>query len=116
LLIFIPLVNNQQNERIMSHTYQITSINGEELEAIVQRSITQALQGWIPPQPTSSTLPEYCTRKEAAELFRVSLPTLDSYIKRGLIEASRIGGHIRIKRSEIEKAMTEIKSLRYQRQ
>jgi excisionase family DNA binding protein len=99
----------------MSHTYQITSINNEELESIIKNSVIQALQDWIPPQPTSSNLPEYGTRKEVAELLRISLPTLDDYIKRGVIEASRIGGRIRIKRSEIEKAMTDIKSLRYQR-
>lgn len=99
----------------MSQTYQITSLNGDELESIIKNSVVQALKDWNPPQPVYSSLPEYGTRKEVAELLRISLPTLDGYIGRGLIDASRIGGRIRIKRSEIEKALTEIKSLRYQR-
>jgi hypothetical protein len=31
------------------------------------------------------------TRKETAEIFKISLPTLDKYIKLGLIQAERIG-------------------------
>lgn len=99
----------------MSKIFQITSINGEELDLLIQNAITNALHNWEPPQPKSPGLPEYSTRKEVAQLLKISLPTLDGYINRGLIEASRIGGRIRIKRSEIEKALTEIKSLRYQR-
>ena len=99
----------------MAKTYQITSITGEELEVIIQNSLAKALQSWEPPQPVDSKLPEYGTRKEVASILRISLPTVDDYIKRGILEAVRVGGRIRIRRTAIEKAVTEIKSLRYKR-
>lgn len=99
----------------MSHTIQITSINQEELGDLIKNSIVEALQNWQPILPLASNLPEYSTRKEVAVLLRISLPTLDDYIKRGVIEAERIGGRIRIRSSEIENAMTKVKSLRYKR-
>lgn len=96
----------------MTQILQVTSINQEELGVLIKNSVAAALQGWEPPV---HNLPEYCTRKEAAALLRVALPTIDEYIKKGLIEGSRIGSRVRIKRSEIEKAMAEIKNLRYKR-
>ncbi|WP_035360623.1 helix-turn-helix domain-containing protein [Dyadobacter alkalitolerans] len=98
----------------MSQTYQITSISGEELDVIIQNSVVRALQEWKLPEPKIA-VPEYTTRKEVAKLLKVSLPTLDDYIKRGLITAVRIGGRVRIKREEVERSMIEVKSLKYKR-
>jgi excisionase family DNA binding protein len=54
---------------------------------------------------------EYITRKEAAQLLKISLPTLSKYGKQGRIPSYRIGGNIRLKKSDIDQMVND--SLRF---
>ena len=63
-----------------------------------------------PEQPTF-----YITRAEAAKKLRITLSTLDKYAKAGIIQSYRIGGRIRFKSSEIEKAFEQVKNAKYRR-
>ncbi|WP_423148039.1 helix-turn-helix domain-containing protein [Rubrolithibacter danxiaensis] len=45
------------------------------------------------------------TRVETAQILQISLPTLNTYTKRGLIKSYRIGSKIRYKFAEIEEAL-----------
>lgn len=49
----------------------------------------------------------YLTRGEVAKQLQISLPTLHNYTKEGLIKSYRIGGKVRYKAEDIEKALTE---------
>ena len=53
----------------------------------------------------------YLTRKETAQLLRVSVVTLNDYCKQGLFPSYRIGRRILFKQNEVEKAVE--KGLRY---
>ncbi|MFL0171103.1 helix-turn-helix domain-containing protein [Tenacibaculum maritimum] len=48
------------------------------------------------------------TRKQTAEILSVSLPTIWSWGKKGIIKAYRIGNKIRFKESEVMEALQEI--------
>ncbi len=50
------------------------------------------------------------TRKDAAALLGISLPTLGEYTKTGIIKGYRIGSRVRYKRSELEAALIQIQS------
>ncbi len=54
---------------------------------------------------TSNQLPEFLTKKEVAELLRVSIKTINNWIKKGIIPYMRVGGPKRkrtlFRRSEI---------------
>ena len=52
--------------------------------------------------------PEYLTRKEVAEILKVSLVTLSDWNKKGIIKPYRLGNLIRYKRSEIEESLIAI--------
>jgi excisionase family DNA binding protein len=67
------------------------------------------------PAPTPEKPPFYITRKEAAAKLRVTLATVDKYAKAGIIQSYRIGGRIRFKSSEIEKAFEQVKNAKYRR-
>lgn len=58
---------------------------------------------------------ENLTVKEVAKVLLVSEQSVYSYIKRGLIEAKRVGRTFLIKRSDLDKATKEVKSLKYKR-
>ena len=47
----------------------------------------------------------YYTRKEACELLHISLSTLDTDIKKGVISCSRVGKRILFTQDDIDKAL-----------
>lgn len=51
----------------------------------------------------------YLTRKETALLLQVSLPTLTSYVKQGIIPANRIGSRVRFIKNDVLEAVSKIK-------
>ena len=58
---------------------------------------------------------ENVTVKEAAERLNVSELTIRNYIKRGTIEASKIGRRIVINLESLNNTLEEVKSLKYRR-
>lgn len=54
----------------------------------------------------------FLTRKETAELLGISLPTLDSYTRKGIIKARVLGNIIRYEYYEV---MNSLKPLRDER-
>ncbi|MFT3884648.1 MAG: helix-turn-helix domain-containing protein [Flavobacteriales bacterium] len=52
---------------------------------------------------------ELLTRKAAAEVLGVSLPTLHEYTQRGIIPAHRLGSRVRYKRAELIAALESIR-------
>lgn len=59
--------------------------------------------------------PENYNVKETAKLLKVSEQTIHSYIKKGFIPAHKLGRILLIKRTDVEQALNEVKSLRYKR-
>jgi len=99
----------------MSRTFQITTIDQDELELVIKNSLIEALKSWQPPQAEPQNSKEYLTRKEVGMLLRLSLPTIDDYIKRGIFKAVRFKGRVRVLKSSVDEAAVEIKSIRYRR-
>ncbi len=58
--------------------------------------------------PPSST--DYLSRKEVAEKLRMSLVTLDEYTKKGAIKGNRIGRRVLYKSSDVDSALSAIKT------
>jgi len=50
----------------------------------------------------------YITREEAANILRITLPTLHSYTMKGKIKGYRIGRRILYKKNEIEQSVASI--------
>jgi predicted site-specific integrase-resolvase len=47
--------------------------------------------------------------------LRITLVTLDKYTKAGTLQSYKIGGQIRYKAAEIEKAFEQVKNAKYRR-
>ena len=65
------------------------------------------------PEPEEKS--ENLTVKETAEVLKVSEQSVHNYIKRGFISAQKVGRILLIKRSDLDNALTEVKSLKYKR-
>jgi excisionase family DNA binding protein len=82
----------------------------QEFKEVLKSTIIQALnEREVPPEPT----PIFHTKKEAAKYLRISLPTLDSYIRMGFLEASRIGDRVLISQEAINKALKAMPTWKY---
>jgi excisionase family DNA binding protein len=90
----------------------IQSVSLEELASFISNTIETKLE--TVKHPTKKPL-EYLTRKETAELLRISLPTLNELTKKGTLQGYRISSRVLYKRDEIEDSLTEIETLKYRR-
>jgi len=66
-------------------------------------------------KPIEEKKSENLTVKETAEVLKVSEQSVHNYIKKGYIYAQKVGRVLLIKRTDLENALTEVKSLKYKR-
>ncbi len=85
----------------------------EELKTIVQTEVQKILTEF--PPSTSESSPELITRKEAALILGISLPTLHEWTKNGIIPAQRIGTRVRYIRSDVYASLKSIDTIKYKR-
>ncbi len=75
-------------------------LQGDELDEKISNAIETALAKLLPQQrPTAE---EYMTRKEVADFFKISLPTLHQYVNKGLLNAYKVEGRTLFRRGEVE--------------
>ncbi|TDS13552.1 excisionase family DNA binding protein [Maribacter caenipelagi] len=96
------------------HKFIITT--QEELTLIIDKSVSKKLDGlreliMNKVNPSKQKL----TVKEVAQKLNVTELTTRNYIQKGYIKADKIGRRVLIDASELEKSLTEIKSLKYKR-
>ena len=91
----------------------LTSTTKSELKGLIAETLKEELSMFFKKsnEPNNRML----TRKEVAKTLGISLVTLNSYTKEGIIPAVRIGSNVRYRSSEIESAMQDIRSIRYSR-
>lgn len=77
-----------------------------EISEAVKKEFAPFLNSINPPKQETVLL----TRKEAAKLLGVSLPTILDWTKTGKITGYRIASRIRYKRAEIENSLSQIKT------
>lgn len=88
----------------------LSSIPLEELKNVISDTVRCELSKHLEVKSQSPKTVELLTRKEAAQLLGISLPTLLDYTKSGKITGYRLGTRIRYKRVELEQSLTQIKA------
>ena len=84
-----------------------------QVVSVIQYSIYQMQVGAA--ISTSNGPPVYYTRKDAAKILHISLPTLNKYTKLAVIPGVRIGTRVLYKAEVIEEACKGILPINYQR-
>ena len=79
------------------------------IDIIVERVSERVLSATIQKEP------KFYSRKETAQLLRVTLPTLARLTKDGLITAKRVGNRILYEAEAIDAAVMENRALKYKR-
>jgi len=91
-------------------TKQIVQIENIEAGELLTR--LDKLEGAIyalstQPQNAAKKASEYITRREVAQLFKISLVTVHDWTTKGLLIAYKIGNRIFYKQSEVEAALVQ---------
>lgn len=68
-----------------------------------------------PSSPKQAPVLKYHERRETADLLHVSLPTLNTYTRKGIIKGSKIGNRVLYTDEAIQEALKDATSYRYRR-
>ena len=89
-----------------------SSLSFEELKTQISEDVFKKVAPLIQSVNTPKQETELLSRKEAARLLGVSLPTILDWTKTGKITGYRIASRVRYKRAEIENSLSQIKTRR----
>jgi len=92
----------------------LQGINTEDLKEIFREVLDEKIKQKSDPKDLGRKLP-YLNRFEVAEILKISLPTLNNWSKSGIVQSYRIGNRVLYKAEEIDKAIQEVKSIKYKR-
>ncbi|WP_052705208.1 helix-turn-helix domain-containing protein [Flavobacterium sp. 316] len=94
----------------MESIIQIHNVSKSEFISIIESVIEDKLTALKKSEKT-----ENLTVQQTAKLLGVTELTIHNYIKKGFIPASKIGRRIVIKSTDLNDALSEVKSLKYKR-
>jgi excisionase family DNA binding protein len=88
-------------------TIQLLNVTPDELKNSIIKDVRVEFQNLT--EILKQRQPEeYLTRRELAEIFKVTLPTISDWSKKGILKPYRLGNLVRFKKSEVEKALKKI--------
>ena len=96
----------------MNKELVFTSLPLDEMEVMITRAVRESISTLAAQQPTDNHS-ELITRKQAAQMLNLSLPTLREYTVRGIVPSYRVGSRVRYKKSEVINCLTKVQSSKY---
>ena len=94
----------------MTRSIILETITPDSLRDIIRQAVREEMS-----EQKSQPETLYLTRKETAERFRISLPTLNEVTKSGRVKGYRVGGRVLYKETETDAALTEIATSKFAR-
>ena len=94
----------------MENIIQIQNITKRELYTQIEEIVESKINSLI-----NHNVNQKLSIKEVSAELGVTELTIHNYIKRGTLPAIKIGRRVFIKRSELDNALKEVKSLKYKR-
>ena len=91
-------------------TLQIQNFSKEEFQQFILSTLEQYMPAGQKPKDEN-----YKTRKETAELLRITLPTLNQWSRLGIIQSCRVGSRVLYRMSDIDACIKNSMHLKYKR-
>lgn len=88
----------------MENQILISQLDPASLKELIRATISEVLDNRAPETPET----KYLTRLEVCDLYRISLPTVHEYIKKGYLKAHRMGRRVLFSEAELQQALHEI--------
>jgi len=95
----------------MDKTIELRQISLNELKEIISESVRIEMQNF----GGTKNKKEFLSREEVASLLGVSLVSLHSYTKEGILQSYKIAGRVLYRQDEVIEAIRKVKNLKYKR-
>jgi excisionase family DNA binding protein len=102
--IFLHITLNLKD---MAEKFFVTNYERDELITIIREAFGAELTDLLAKQEKESDYDQLLSRKEAAEMLKVSLVTISKYQKEGRHTFYRIGRHVYFKKGDIMQALED---------
>ena len=89
----------------MIEKFIVTNYDQNEFVSLIREAFKEELKECLNQQEREIEYNKLLTRREVAELLRISLVTVSKYQKSGELQYSRLGRHIYFKKGDIMKAL-----------
>jgi len=89
----------------MADKFFVTNYERDEIIAMMREAFNEELKAIIDEHNRKKNWDVLLTRKEAAEMLRISLVTLSRYQKEGILQYAKFGRHIYFKKGAIMEAI-----------
>ena len=99
----------------MAEKIIVTNYDRDEIILMIKEAFREELKEVVEDQNRKSDWDQLLTRKEAAEMLKVSMVTVSKYQREGILPYARIGRHIYIKKGDIMEAIDNQIKERYRR-
>lgn len=86
---------------------QLINLSTDDLSNIIENSVCKALNQTGRSQPQMTKKPEYLTRKATAEKLHISLTTLDTYTRLGILNAVKVGHRVLYNSADLTESLSE---------
>lgn len=96
----------------MNKDLVLTSLPIDEMEVMISRVVRESIST-LAAQQSVDNQSELITRKQAAQMLNLSLPTLREYTVRGIVPSYRLGSRVRYKKCEVIDSLTKVQSSKY---
>jgi hypothetical protein len=98
----------------------LLNISESELKTLVNEAVKEALaaqlHSFLPQIIRPPSQPDiYLSRQQVCDLLQISLPTLSTYVKAGVIKEKRIGQTIRYLKKDIMEAAIDVRSMKFRK-
>ena len=94
----------------------LSGMSNEQLQESIRNTVRSEFEKLLSGLTTTpEPVPELITRKETAQIYGISLVTLNEWTKNGIIPAQRIGTRIRYKRADVYNSLKDVETLKYRR-
>lgn len=87
---------------------EIEQITIEELKQFIEETVANALNEISIQANSRSNEESFISKRKAANMLNISLPTLTKYMKLGKIPVYQIGGRVLFKRNDVINSLTVI--------
>ncbi|MBF4983915.1 helix-turn-helix domain-containing protein [Nonlabens mediterrranea] len=84
---------------------QIQDVTVEELAEAISQKLMRKIKLYLNQVEESKDHDTYLTREEAAQYFSISLGTLWSWTKKGIVKSCRIGNRVYYLKADLKKAV-----------
>ena len=99
----------------MTEKFVVTNYDRDEIISMIKEAFSSELTEILTKQEKESDYDQLLSRKEVAEMLKVSLVTVSKYQKEGRLTFYRIGRHVYFKKGDIMQALEDHMKYKHRR-